>query len=375
MSILRQEVVDIMKSWKNMNESDGSFKPIIDLYNSISPLPSNYRLKYTDDWGPATISAAFQQAGLANIFPCECSCARMIARAKEMDIWEEYDGYWPKIGEACLLDIDEHEEFMDNLGTPDYAGLVVSADKASKTFVIMIGNEDRKVQQKTFSVNSKFIRGFICPIFEDDVVQPKKVKTITTLSAEANDVPQTIKEPERVGTGTLSKIAAGSLVRLIDTPIYASPKAIANSGTKTGPYFIWSVDTVNGRVRITNSKDHVGIKGQVTGWIDANTAIALTAQRPASTLTANTPTYQKNAVYVVQIADLQVRKGPGTNFDPCEYKDLTPNAKKYDKNKTGCLCRGAKVTCLDVKVTGINVWIQIPSGWVQAYYNKKYYVK
>ncbi|MCM1234878.1 MAG: hypothetical protein NC489_32660, partial [Ruminococcus flavefaciens] len=135
-------------------------------------------------------------------------------------------------------------------------------------------------------------------------------------------------------------------------------------------------DTINGRVRITNSPKNVGVKGQVTGWIDVSVAIELNKTTNASILAAaNIPSYEVNAVYVVQYDDVVVRRGPGTSYEPVGYAGLTANAKKYDKNKTGCLFRGVKVTCQAIEAIGSNVWMKIPSGWIAAYYDKKYFVK
>lgn len=38
-------------------------------------------------------------------------------------------------------------------------------------------------------------------------------------------------------------------------------------GSLTGTYYYWSNEIINGRIRVTNAKSRVGVKGQVTGWI------------------------------------------------------------------------------------------------------------
>jgi hypothetical protein len=233
------------------------------------------------------------------------------------------------------------------------------------------------------SFDGKFIRGFVVPKFATTTkakttttTQTVTVESSATNTSAASTTTTTSSKTETVGTGTLSKVAAGSKLKLVNTPMYASSSAKTASSKKSGVYYIWSVDTVNNRVRITNSKSNVGVKGQVTGWIDVTDAVAtIVGTSTASTATASTPSYQVNAVYVTQVADLTVRKGPGTSYEAVGYSGLTANAKKYDKNKDGKLDKGTKVTCLEVKVVGTNVWIRIPSGWVAAFYNKKYYVK
>lgn len=379
MSITRKSVADIALSWKGLKETDGSFKPIIDIYNSIEPLPRNYRLKYTDAWGPGTVSAAYHQAGASNIFPCECSCDLMIDKAQLLDIWVEGNcGYVPKIADVCAYTTED-----SNIA--DHVGIVVSINKKAKAFEVVEGNMASIVGTRTLSVKSKFVKGFIAPIFDEDFAEVPQVRSATKLtvdiSANTNvsklvpDASVTTIKNTVVGTGTLSKVAAGSNLKLNQTPMYASPSTSNVSCYKTGTYYIWSVDTINGRVRITNSKSYVGVQGQVTGWIDVATALALMAEPPTTSVSALTPNYQVNAVYIVQIDDLVVRQGPGTSYDKVGYSGLTANAKKYDKTKSGCLTRNAKVTCLEVKIVGSNVWMRIPSGWVAAYYDKKYNVK
>lgn len=57
---------------------------------------------------------------------------------------------------------------------------------------------------------------------------------------------------------------------LKNVPLYASSTAKKESSKKTGTYYLWSNEVVNGRVRITNSKANIGKAGQVTGWVNAS---------------------------------------------------------------------------------------------------------
>lgn len=395
MPITRQQIVDVALGWKGMKEKDGSFKPIVDIYNSIEPLPRELKLRYTDNWCSGFASAVYEQAGASNIFPCECNGALMIQRAMEYDTWIENDDYFPRIGDACLFDSMD-KGFKDNREIPDNIGIVVSVDKKSRTFVIMICDTDREVKPKTLSVNGRYIRGFVSPVFDEDFIVPpsdEKVTTVadpkedcsvmkttdtTTIPVAAKTVVEDANPDIIIGRGVLSKVAAGTPLKLVNTPMYASATTRSISSYKSGIYYIWSVDTVNNRIRITNAKRHVGENGQITGWIDVNSAIGLIVKTPTILKNAdeiNVPVYKENAVYVTQIDDLPVYKGAGTRFERVKYTGLTANAKKFDRDKSGCLCKGVKVTCMESKTIGFNVWIRIPSGWIPAYYNGKYNVK
>ncbi len=67
-----------------------------------------------------------------------------------------------------------------------------------------------------------------------------------------------------------SDIVAGAEVVLATTPLYSTATAKTASSTKTGTDYIWSAETVSGRVRITNTKERVGVSGQVTGWVNVS---------------------------------------------------------------------------------------------------------
>ena len=45
MSVTAQDVLNVMRSWLGYSEYNGKFKQIIDLYNSVKPLPRGYAVK------------------------------------------------------------------------------------------------------------------------------------------------------------------------------------------------------------------------------------------------------------------------------------------------------------------------------------------
>ena len=58
-----ESVLNVMRGWLGFNESNGRFKEIIDLYNSVKPLPRGYAVKYSDEWCDTCVSAAAVKAG------------------------------------------------------------------------------------------------------------------------------------------------------------------------------------------------------------------------------------------------------------------------------------------------------------------------
>lgn len=183
----RNEVVRLVQSWIGKKESDGSFKSIIDTYNSYSPLPRGYKMKYTDSWCACTWSALAITLGYTDIMPIEVSCVQLINKAKEMDIWQENDGYVPKPGDAVLYDWQDNGS-GDNTGQPDHVGTVDYVNTSAGYFTVVEGNYSNAVKKRTMSINGKFIRGFICPNYNDNTVvtesTAKNVKDIKTVALE-----------------------------------------------------------------------------------------------------------------------------------------------------------------------------------------------
>ena len=90
--------------------------------------------------------------------------------------------------------------------------------------------------------------------------------------------------------------------------------------------------------------------------------------------TSSAPSYKVGNTYTLQ-SNMVVRTGAGTNYRAKKHSELTADGRKHDKDKNGCLDKGTRITCQQVKKSGSNIWVKCPSGWIAAYYNKKTYVK
>ena len=69
-------------------------------------------------------------------------------------------------------------------------------------------------------------------------------------------------------------ITNGAKLQLNKVALYANATKALKAATKTGTYYIWSTEVINGRIRITNSPANVGKSGQVTGFIKLSDAKA-----------------------------------------------------------------------------------------------------
>lgn len=203
----RAEVVNLAKSWVGKKESDGSFKSIIDIYNSYDGhLPRSIKMTYDWAWCACTWSALAIKLKYTDIMPIEISCYYLIEEAKEMGCWVEDDKYVPKPGDAILYDWQDTGA-GDNVGSPDHVGAV---EYVSGGYIVVIeGNYGNAVKRRTISINGKYIRGFITPAYTDnDAVGPDRVtsptKSISEIAHEVitgvwGDMPERKEALEKAG--------------------------------------------------------------------------------------------------------------------------------------------------------------------------------
>lgn len=183
----RNTVLKLARSWLGKNERDGSYKEIIDIYNSYSgQLPRNIKMQYNWSWCACTVSALAIKLGYTDIMPIEISCGYLIEKAKQMGIWQENDGYVPKPADEVLYDWDDSGK-GDNIGWPDHVGLVDAVYENAGYFVVLEGNYSDSVKRRTISINGKYIRGFITPKYDDDITYAEAIpenKDLTTVARE-----------------------------------------------------------------------------------------------------------------------------------------------------------------------------------------------
>lgn len=183
----RSEVVNLATSWLGKNESDGSYKEIIDIYNSYpkEKIPRGIKMQYNWPWCACTWSALAIALGYTDIMPIEISCAELINRAKDMGCWEESDRYIPCPGDGIIYDWDDNG-IGDNKGWPDHVGAIDYINEEVGYMTVIEGNYNNAVKKRTISINGRYIRGFITPKYNKDVVNIPNSggKDITTVARE-----------------------------------------------------------------------------------------------------------------------------------------------------------------------------------------------
>lgn len=159
------KMVELARSCVGLKESDGSFRKIIDVYNSHKPLARGYKMKYTDAWCATFISYLSIECGYTDIVPTECGCERQIDLFKNLGEWVENDAYIPKEGDIIYYDWQDSGK-GDNKGWSDHVGIVESCD--GKTITVIEGNKNDSVSRRCIGVDARYIRGFAVPRYPDN---------------------------------------------------------------------------------------------------------------------------------------------------------------------------------------------------------------
>ena len=70
--------------WLGIREGSREHREILSAYNGVRPLPRGYAVKDTDPWCAAFASAAAVMAGAGERYPLECSCSKIIEKARSI---------------------------------------------------------------------------------------------------------------------------------------------------------------------------------------------------------------------------------------------------------------------------------------------------
>ncbi len=175
------KVVEQAVAWLGRKESNGSHKPIIDVYNSHKPLARGYKVRYTDEWCATFVSAVAIKLGYTDIIPTECSCSKMIELLKKMDSWVESDSVTPKAGWLILYDWED-TGVGENKNAPNHIGIVEKV--SGNTITVIEGNYNEAVKRRTLTVNGKFIRGYGAPKYDAEPTVVEKPEVIYQVYAD-----------------------------------------------------------------------------------------------------------------------------------------------------------------------------------------------
>lgn len=175
------KVIEQAKAWLGKNETDGSHKAIVDIYNAHLPLARGYKVKYTDSWCATFVSAVAIKLGYTDLIPTECSCQRMIDSFKAIGRWIENENRTPKPGDVIFYDWGDNGA-GDNTGWSDHVGIVETVSGGQIT--VIEGNYGDAVKRRKLAVNGRYIRGYGVPNYDAISSENTNKKTVDEIAKE-----------------------------------------------------------------------------------------------------------------------------------------------------------------------------------------------
>ena len=155
----KPKMLEVMRSWVGIKSKNNGHKKIIDLYNSYKPLPRGYKMKYSDAWCDATISAAAIASGNVDAVGRECGVPSHITIFKNKKIWIEDGTITPRPGDIVVFAWSKSKQ--PNNASGSHIGIVESVSKGQITTIE--GNCSNMVKRRTMKVGWGYIRGYARP--------------------------------------------------------------------------------------------------------------------------------------------------------------------------------------------------------------------
>lgn len=154
----RNTIVNVARACIGTKEGTLRHQTILDIYNSHKP--NVYHMTPNDSWCAAFVSACFIACGYSSLIPVECSCQRMVSKARTMGIWIENDGYRPKAGDIIMYSWNDNGKGDCTLA-PNHTGIVESV--TYNRITVIEGNKNDSVERRVIDVNGRYIRGYVVP--------------------------------------------------------------------------------------------------------------------------------------------------------------------------------------------------------------------
>ena len=155
-----QAMIDTFNAWMGYSRINGKQHGIIDIYNSVLPWPAGYKMKYSDAWCDATISAAAIKTGCVDLIGRECSVPRHIKIFQALGIWQEDGTITPRPGDIIVYSWGRFRQ--PNNASASHIGIVVKVE--GRQITCIEGNRGIGiVATRTIPVGWGCIRGYAQP--------------------------------------------------------------------------------------------------------------------------------------------------------------------------------------------------------------------
>lgn len=217
---LRRLVVERARVWLCKKEADGSFLEILDAYNAIPG--TGYRMRETDPWCAAFVSAVGAVCGLSAVLLPECSCPRMIALYRRAGRYtESAEGILP--GDLVFYDWDGDR-------AADHVGLI--EETGPDGWQVIEGNKSDAVGRRSLRRGDKAILGFARPAYAAAATEGTETPPVKLLPIGVAEGDFALRfHTLRPGAGMGALSALREEVRAVQRQLWARGYSLGPCGT------------------------------------------------------------------------------------------------------------------------------------------------
>lgn len=195
------KIIQTMVSWIGTDK-----RKIIDIYNAHKPLAKGYKVKYTDAWCDATVSAAFIVNDAVDLIGAtECGVERHIYEFKKIGIWIEDGSIVPKPGDIICYNWDDSTQPND--GYADHIGIVESYN--AREICVIEGNYNEAVRRRVIPIGWGYIRGYARPKY-DEAKKEEKTMCNTVIDVSVHQGQITWKKVQPYIAGAILRCGYGA---------------------------------------------------------------------------------------------------------------------------------------------------------------------
>lgn len=158
----RLDFVVCFARFAGLTEGGAEHRWLIGMYNTIEPQPRGYDITKRDAWCAASLSAVANSLGYQR-WPFECSCSKMLEKAKELGLETHERGYRPQPGDLLIYDLDLNGS-IDHIGAASWV-------EGEEVWVWEGNFSDTVKCRKSLRFDDPRIKAWICPDYTE-LVEP-----------------------------------------------------------------------------------------------------------------------------------------------------------------------------------------------------------
>lgn len=162
------KIIDCAKSYLGIIEGSSEHHEIVNIYNTIKPLPFGYKVTYYDAWCATFVCAMAQKAGVIKYIYPTCSCPEMVKMYKK-------NKRFSKALKNAVAGNFIIYSFSKN-GVAEHVGII--EENNGGILKVIEGNRNDRVAYRTIKYNDSVVMGFCINNFPEEMNKTERLAEI-----------------------------------------------------------------------------------------------------------------------------------------------------------------------------------------------------